>query len=121
MSADSLADTKALLASTAERLGPNPPIRPVGPAGFPGYVAWNVGPEHGGVLVVMPRLLPGAPASLRRRYRDRILANATGTCPRCTANTDAAHVHQGQMAHEPTCTLVFGPRDERWFDRGEAS
>lgn len=48
------------------------------PSDVPGFQAWMVGE----VMVLMPKLLPGAPSSTRRRYRDRIIANATGECPR---------------------------------------
>lgn len=115
----SLADLKATQAQAAETLGANPPVQCLGPAGIPGHTAWLVGPVNGGgVLVLMRQLRPGAPASLRRRYRARIIANATGTCPRCTASVDLSG-QRGQIAHEPTCSLVFTPRDSRWFEWSE--
>lgn len=121
MTARDLAGTKAAVANAAEALGANPPVRPLGPAALPGYVAWLVGPEQGGVLVVMPGLRPSAPASLRRRYRARIIANATGRCPRCSATSGVSSTHRAQMAHEADCTATFGARDERWLIRGGTS
>lgn len=71
---------------------------------------WRVGE----VLVLMPRLLPRAPQRVRRLYRDRVIANATGRCPRCFAVADVAGT---QMEHETACPVgAEGERDMgRWL------
>jgi hypothetical protein len=75
----------------------------------PGIAAYSVG----SVLVVAPALRPGAPASVRRAYRDRIIANATGRCPRCDAVSDSEDM--STMAHEEDCP-VSDAALSRWLD-----
>jgi len=67
-------------------------------------------------MVGMPALLPNAPASVRRRYRLRIVANATGECPRCeTIAVDPLEGHHGSLSHENGCPLLLTDI-ERWID-----
>ena len=108
------ADQKAKIArSHASAVGQIPML--VGEP--PGFQAWMVGKA----MVLMPTLLPGTPSSIRRRYRDRIIANATGVCPRCrnvVGDPGAGKMlDNAEMAHEHDCpvSLVEGEVD-RWID-----
>ena len=68
------------------------------------------------VLVGMPALLPTAPASVRRRYRLRIVANATGECSRCgSIVADLLEGHQATLSHDDDCSLLLHDI-ERWID-----
>src|SRR4051812_42202863 len=73
------ADRKANIAASraSARRHPHPKLVGESPNGV--FQHWMIG----SVLVLMPALLPDAPSSIRRRYRDRIVANATGECARC--------------------------------------
>jgi hypothetical protein len=120
---DNLADIKARAAAARAAATRDPTPHMVGhPADTPGCTAWSVGNPRG-VMVLMPTLLPGAPASLRRRYRDRIVANATGRCPRCgeTSGIDAApaeRVASGTLKHADNCPLLLDrPSDGQWIDQ----
>ena len=75
----SAADRKANIAAgrASARRNPEPMLVEEHPSG--GFQFWKVGD----VLVGMPALLPSAPARVRRNYRDRLLSNALGECPRC--------------------------------------
>jgi hypothetical protein len=78
----------------------------------PGFQFWKVGD----VLVGMPALLPHAPASVRRRYRLRIVSNAVGECMRCEAVVaDPLEGHRASLAHENGCPLLLHDI-ERWVD-----
>lgn len=74
----------------------------------PGIAAYSVA----SVLLVMPALLPNAPQSVRRAYRDRIIANATGRCPKCDAVADSEDM--SSMSHEHGCPVSSIP--DRWLD-----
>jgi hypothetical protein len=63
------ADRKASLARARAGACGKIPMLVGEPSDVPGFQAWIVGE----VMVLMP----GAPSSTRRRYRDRIVANAT--------------------------------------------
>jgi hypothetical protein len=73
------ADGKANIAASraSARRNPHPMLVAESPNGV--FQHWMIGD----VLVLMPALLPTAPASVRRNYRDRILSNALGEYPRC--------------------------------------
>jgi hypothetical protein len=77
-----------------------------------GFQLWKIGD----VLEGMPRLLPSARASIRRHYRARIAANATGECPRCgSIAADPFEGHHASLSHDDSCPLL--PNDiERWID-----
>jgi hypothetical protein len=76
-----------------------------------GFQLWKVGD----VLVGMPKLLPRAPASVRRRYRLRIVANATGECMRCGSITaDRLERHHATLSHCSDCPLLLNDI-ERWI------
>jgi hypothetical protein len=78
----------------------------------PGFQFWKVGD----VLVGMPKLLPNAPASVRRHYRARSVANATGECPRCDSiTTDPLQGHAVSLSHNDRCPLLLNDI-ERWID-----
>jgi hypothetical protein len=81
----------------------------------PGWQMWKVGQ----VAVVMPRLLPGAPSSVRRHYRQRILANATGECPGCgsvVGDPEDGSV-QANLAHDGDCPVrELVEHVEPWLD-----
>lgn len=104
------ADTKAqLVAAWAD---PSPPVR-VWDAPLPsGVAAWKAGQA----LVLLPELLPGAPASIRRAYRDRLRTNATGRCPRCGAASGIDTASGPRTMHEQTCP-VAALAGSRWLDR----
>jgi hypothetical protein len=111
------ADRKANLARSRATARGQIPMLVGEPSDVPGFQAWMVGK----VMVLMPRLLPGTPSTIRRRYRDRIIANATGECPRC--QTIAADPGTGKvldnaaMAHEHDCPVsLVEDEAERWID-----
>lgn len=98
------ADRKANIAH------PEPMLVDEHPAG--GFQFWKVGD----VLVGMPALLPAAPASIRRRYRLRIVANATGECMRCgSIVADPLEGTHASLAHDDDCPLLLHDI-ERWVD-----
>jgi hypothetical protein len=68
---------------------------------MPGWQQWKVG--H--VLVIMPKLLAGTPSSVRRAYRQRIIANATGECPRCNTITTDPHGGHASPSHDDDCPV----------------
>lgn len=116
------ADERARHAQGRDRAARNPAITNLGPiSDMPGWTAHVVG-GRGGVLVVLPTLLPGAPASLQRRVRDRILTNATGRCPRCGEVAQEPEKAPGGgmgtegLAHADDCRVLITPADVRWFD-----
>lgn len=82
----------------------------------PGNVLYRVGP----VAVIETRLLPGAPASVKARYQDRIIAAATGRCPRCGAisdvQEDAQEVGRNQLRHDDDCAVLTLGTEMQWFD-----
>jgi hypothetical protein len=45
----------------------------------------------------MPKLLAGTPSSVRRAYRQRIIANATGECPRCNTCRRSSNSGPGML------------------------
>jgi hypothetical protein len=105
------ADRKAHIAAsrTSARRNPEPILIEEPVAGFH---FWKVGD----VLVGMPKLLPGAPASIRRHYRARIVANAIGECPRCgSIAADPLEGHQASLSHDDGCPLLLA-HIERWVD-----
>jgi hypothetical protein len=68
------------------------------------------------VLVGMPKLLPNAPSSVRRRYRQRIVSNAVGECSRCgVIVADPLEGHRATLEHEDNCSLLLHDI-ERWID-----
>ena len=70
----------------------------------------------GDVLVGVPALVPGAPSSVRRRYRQRIQANAIGECGRCGSIVeDPLEGHRATLAHENNCPLLLHDIG-RWID-----
>jgi hypothetical protein len=70
----------------------------------------------GDVLVGVPALVHGAPSSVRRRYRQRIQANAIGECGRCgSIVADPLEGHQATLAHEDNCPLLLQDI-EPWID-----
>lgn len=119
MSADNTADAKAKLAAVADRLGPRPRISYLG-AGPLGSARWGVSSGSGGVMVVMPRILSVAPEDLLSRYRDRILSNALGRCPRCGSSNSVLSPSSAALGHEPDCVIAdFTAADQQWLDQGE--
>jgi hypothetical protein len=92
------ADRKAHLASAraTARRHPEPML-----VDMPGWQQWKVG--H--VLVIMPKLLAGTPSSVRRAYRQRIIANATGECPRCNTITTDPHGGHASPSHDDDCPV----------------
>jgi hypothetical protein len=72
-------------------------------------------PDGRRIAAVMPKLLPGAPASVRRRVRDRATANLTGRCPRCDAPAGVPDAQAG-FQHETGCPLVGDAGMSRWID-----
>jgi hypothetical protein len=106
------ADRKAQIAASraSARRNPEPMLVDEPTAG--GFQFWQVGD----VLVGMPKLLPNAPASIRRHYRVRIVANATGECPRCgSIAADTLEGHHASLSHNAGCPLLLG-NIERWLD-----
>jgi hypothetical protein len=106
------ADRKANIAASraSARRDPSPMLVDELPGD--GLHFWKVGD----VLVGMPALLPTAPASVRRRYRLRIVANATGECPRCESIADdPLEGHQASLSHENGCPLLLNDI-ERFID-----
>jgi hypothetical protein len=106
------ADRKAHIAArrASARRNPNPMLVDELPRG--GFQLWKVGD----VLVGMAALLPGAPASVRRRYRARIVANATGECGRCgSIVADPLEGHHASLSHDDRCPLLLHDI-ERWVD-----
>jgi hypothetical protein len=106
------ADRKANLAANRASARRNPEPILVSETLHDGFQFWKVGD----VLVGMPKLLPNAPASIRRHYRARILANATGECPRCGSITaDPLEGHHAALSHDNGCPLLLTDI-ERWID-----
>ena len=97
------ADRKAHLAAARSSARRYPlPMLLDEPPNMPGWQFWKVG----GVVVCMPKLVPGAPASLKRHYLQRVIANATGECPRCdTVATDPAVGAQASLPHDGDCPV----------------
>jgi hypothetical protein len=93
------ADRRAKIVKAMHDATGQKPERIWDPPWPPGIAAYRVA----GVLCVMPELLPKAPASIRRAYRDRIVANATGRCPRCGAVADSDDL--SSMRHEHGCPV----------------
>ena len=108
------ADRKAQIAASRASARRHPdPILMGEPPDMPGWSLWRVGI----VAVVVPRLLPGAPSSVRRQYQRRIIANATGECPRCgTVATDPVGDH-ASLSHDRDCPVrQLEVHAERWLD-----
>jgi hypothetical protein len=109
------ADRKARIAASRATARRNPePMLVDGPTGaIAGFQFWKIGD----VLVGMPALLPGAPASIRRRHRARIVANATGECTHCgtIANDPTGTVGYAGFPHRNGCPLLLTDI-ERWID-----
>ena len=104
----------------------------------PNFTAWAVGPwpadpadapPAGRHVVVLPTLDPAAPFDVQRRYRARIVADGSGTCPLCSgvagivgpdperarAGFHALPVRVG-VRHSTGCPAAdFGERERRWF------
>ena len=114
------ADMKATVARAARSATGQVPMLVDKPEDMPGWSLWKVGE----VVVGVPTLLPGAPKSVKRRYLGRILANATGRCPGCSAtvgdpidNTGTTPMMRAQLEHEPGCGISdHGPSYARWLD-----
>ena len=112
------ADRRANIARGRDsaRKHPTPMLVDIDPGD--GWWAWMVGD----VMVVMPALLPGTPASIRRKYMNRVITNAVGECPRCgTVTNDGAVDQVSGLAHDGDCPVlslerVVGP----WLDRRAA-
>lgn len=123
--ASTLADAKARAARTHHRIGARPTVEQMPNSPHESVTAWKVRGDDANVVVMMPRLLPGAPASLRRRYRDRIIANATGTCPRCGEASGVEQHHadttvpgsSGRLAHADNCPVLTRDTDNKWIDQ----
>jgi hypothetical protein len=106
------ADTKANIATSraSARRNPEPMLVEELPIG--GFQLWRVGT----VLVGMPKLLPGAPSSVRRRYRLRVVADATGECIRCgSLAADPLEGHHAILSHDDRCPLLLDDI-ELWVD-----
>jgi hypothetical protein len=116
----SVADRKARLAAARASARRRPePMLAGEPSDLPDWHLWMVGKA----AVLVPKLLPGAPASIRRRYRLRIVVDATGECPRC--GSIAADRLEGSdpldgraaLSHEDDCpVLLVESEAERWLD-----
>jgi hypothetical protein len=110
------ADQKARIAAghASARRHPVPVVGELPASGWQLY-------KLGDVIVGMPKLQTTAPARVRRSYRDRLIANATGQCPRCEAIAgdpveDAA---LAPFPHHQDCPVVrcdFEP----WIQRAAA-
>ena len=106
------ADRKAHIAASRATARRNPEQILVDQSPSPGFQFWKVGD----VLVGMPKLLPNAPASIRRHYRARIVANATGECGRCgSIAADPLEGHHASLSHDDGCPLLLNDI-ERWID-----
>jgi hypothetical protein len=109
------ADRKAQIAASRASARRHPdPILMGEPPDMPGWSLWRVGI----VAVVVPRLLPGAPSSIRRQYQRRIIANATGECSHCdTVATDPVVSSHASLAHDQDCPVrLLEVHAERWLD-----
>jgi hypothetical protein len=82
-----------------------------------GWHYWQVGK----VLTVMPALLRSAPSSVRRSYQSRIIANATGICPRCESIgvEPADNSNYAPFRHHDHCP-VLKTNFQRWIRRAAA-
>lgn len=61
-------------------------------------------------------LLPGAPSSVRRHYRQRITANATGECPRCgSIAADPLEGAQASISHNDGCPVLLVNIEPGWI------
>jgi hypothetical protein len=108
------ADRKAQLAANRASARRHPVPMLVGESSVGGWQFWKVGD----VLTVMPKLLQGAPASVRRHYRNRLIANALGECPNCgsIAGDPAENSGLAPFPHRNTCPVVRTDF-ERWIRR----
>jgi hypothetical protein len=92
-----------------------------------GFTAWRVSGPDGSSTVVLPSLDPKAPFEVHRRYLSRVIANATGCCPLCSAVAEVSRdPDDGPAAwrllevvisvrHATDCPATFGEDDRRWF------
>jgi hypothetical protein len=114
------ADLKARIARSAAFAVGQVPMLIDKPSDMPGFSLWKVGEADVG----MPTLLPTAPKSVKRRYLGRIIANAIGRCPSCSATigdpterTGQVPISRAQVEHEPGCGISDnGPSYDRWLD-----
>lgn len=105
---------KATRSGVIRRLAP--------PENMPGFALWQVG-EAGGVMVCLPDLVNPTP-EITHLYMDRILANATGRCPRCeavasdpTSSAPGILLHHAGVVHRSGCpTLKLELESRQWFD-----
>jgi hypothetical protein len=115
------ADQKARVARGRDQARRNPePMLVAEPSDMPGWQLWQVG-GLGGAAVAIPKLLPGTPTSIRRRYRQRIAANATGECLRCGSvaadDLKPDQLSHSRLEHDDDCPLLLVEAEaERWFD-----
>jgi hypothetical protein len=103
-----IADRKAHLTRSRDGARRHPqPMLAGEPSDLPGRQLWMVG----GVAVLMPKPLPGAPASIRRWYLQHIVANATGECMRCGTlaadRLDGDPLDRARLAHDDDCPLLM--------------
>jgi hypothetical protein len=106
------ADRKANIAASRASARRNPEPMLVDEPSNAGFQFWQVGD----VLVGMPKLLPNAPASIRRHHRARIVANATGECSRCgSIAADPLEGHHASLSHDDGCPLLLTDI-EHWID-----
>jgi hypothetical protein len=98
------ADRKANIAASRASARRNPHPMLVDELPNDGLALWKVGD----VLVGMPALLPNAPARVRRNYRDRILSNALGECPRCESIAGDSVEDSGlaPFPHRQSCPVI---------------
>jgi hypothetical protein len=71
----------------------------------------------------MPTLLSAAPKSVKRRYLGRVIANAAGRCPSCSATIGDPRggaqtpMMRAKVEHEYGCGISDnGPSYDRWLD-----
>lgn len=99
---------------------------------LPGFDRAQVG-GVGGPAVLLPALMPGAPASLRYRWEARAISLTSDRCPLCggvAGLTEAPALSAAwrvlpvsvTVAHSPQCGALFTDEDASYFDpRGIAA
>jgi hypothetical protein len=124
------AETRARLAQMWDRVHPkdSTPLTVERLASdAPGFTAWRVSSPDGSSTVVLPSLDLSAPFEIHRRYLARVIADATGICPLCSAVAGVSRdPDDGRAAfallpvvvtvrHFPGCGAQFGEDERGWF------
>jgi hypothetical protein len=123
------ADLRARILAAWDRADPDGVPERVAAGPVPvGWAVWRLG-GPGGPCTALPALLPSAPLAVRLRYRWRVVANLTGTCPACGGVAGLiGPTPDGPLAawallpvtlgitHDDGCPTVFGEADRDHLD-----